>query len=436
METAIKDTSQAQQTQTPANNAPPPGSAEVISPAMLEAEKIVKSSIAKAKADYEQRTRKDQRQETNSQGSEGHEKSAETQKTQATNAAKDEKLKQARVAENATTDKTEASDDLPDDALPEEIRNKSKDTKFHFRRAVQEQVERALKEKAEALEKEAKTKIEELQKQLEHANQVLQEQDQHLKLFVVKKSNDYITAEQKAQEAKKAINELAKRLNIDPKDALSILKEDVVELALAKKEIKKTYAEDGETFVEVAQSFISQYLEAERKKQELMEASDQQAQKLIEERQKREQIERLHKEKERIEAEKMVSQYVTEVIIDTDFAGKDGVDFNSSQIVPEVYQTLRQISTTEDGQEQLELMVSQIVMANSLQRQNQNLLKEIGKLRQMLKTAGVKFADPAQASSQKSTSTDDSEDEVRLPSVSEMNRAIKSRYQDMVFKGI
>jgi len=177
-------------------------------------------------------------------------------------------------------------------------------------------------------------------------------------------------------------------------------------------------------------------LDAERKKQELMEASDQQAQKLIEERQKREQIERLHKEKERIEAEKMVSQYVTEVIIDTDFAGKDGVDFNSSQIVPEVYQTLRQISTTEDGQEQLELMVSQIALANSLRRQNQNLLKEIGKLRQMLKTAGVKFADPAQASSQKAGSAAEDDNNVRLPSISEMNRAIKNRYQDMVFKGI
>ena len=396
---------------------------------MLEAERLVKDSVARLKAEYEQnlKSSKEQPQEPEIKNEKVEKKKD-----------KPETPEQEKPQQQTAESKDGTPDILPDDMLPEEIRGKSKDTKFHFRRAVQEQAERLLKEKTEHLQKESQKKIEELQQKLEEATKVIEDQDKHLKLFVVKKSADYISAEQKSQEAKKAILELANRLNIDQKDALSLLKDDLVEMALAKKNIKKTYSEDGETFVEVAQSFVNQYLEGEKAKQNLIEASEQQAQKLIEEKQKREQIEKIRKEKERIEAEKLVSEYVTEVILETQFIGKDGVDFDAKQITPEVYRTVREISSTEDGQQQLELLVSQIALSHSLQKQNANLLKEVSKLKQMLKTAGVKYADPSQASAQKGSASAAADDEkdFQSPPIDQINRAIQNRYSEAIRKGI
>jgi len=321
--------------------------------------------------------------------------------------------------------------------FPEEIRNRSEETKLNFRRAVQKTAEKIWKEKIEPEVTQYKKKIEELEKALEikekelqEAQEVLQQQDENLKIFAIKKSRSYLEAESLSQESRKQLLEIAQKLNISPQDAERLLTEDLIELARAKRDIKKNYSEDGETFIEIASDIIKNYIQAENTKKDLESRSQEYFQKLIEEKERKEKLEKIRKEKERIEAEKTISRAISEVVYELNFPSSDA-SITKEELYESVYKTLRSISQNEDGMEQLELLTTEIALAKAYEKRIEQLTKELTKMKQMLKTAGAKFADPDQlsgAENNNNNTQDKNQDNIKRVPISELNRRILQQY--------
>ena len=396
-------------------NPPPPE--PPASPAVLDMRRMVKNSL---KDFYERKT------STENEGGEPSEPPP------------NDKTKENEKNEQQKKEEQDKDNDnfIDEKDFPEEIRNRSEETKLNFRRAVQKTAEKLWKEKIEPEVTQYKKKIEELEKTLEikekelqEAKEVLQQQDENLKIFAIKKSRPYLEAESLSQESRKQLIEVAQKLNISPQDAERLLTDDLIELTRAKRDIKKNYSEDGETFIEIASDIVKNYIQAEKTKKDLESSSQEYFQKLIEEKERKEKLEKIRKEKERMEAEKTVSRAISEVVYELNFPSSDA-PLTKEELYESVYKTLRSISQNEDGMEQLELLTTEIALAKAYEKRIEQLTKELTKMKQMLKTAGAKYADPEKLShaENNNNSNEEKSPELKRIPISEINRRILQQY--------